>query len=365
MPRLTKRTRRAATVIGVVLAVAVASIAYWEHGKAQTRAVCAYFDNTFGLYPGAAVTIRGIKVGTVNALDPQGARVRVAMTIDHRRLPADVGAAVMNSSILTDRRVELLGTSYQGGAELAAGQCIAQDRTKVPVSVSDALNSFAHLVRQLTTADPNGTSPLQALLVGADRELDGIGPTLNRELRDLITLTEAPDSFMNKLGQLLDNSAELSTFVTSEWDEIKTTLTTFGPGLEVIENLLQVVKVVVGKLADAIDPMNRLFTDHFPYLMEVLNSTVPVVTLIRTRTEDSKDLLDRIPGIILMLRTMIDTQPGAITLGYRPPAVQITDPAALCTQINSVDPRLCDGLATSSPTTPLPQLLLSILGGPR
>ncbi|WP_067898289.1 MlaD family protein [Nocardia vaccinii] len=316
------RSRIVSTVAVVVAAtVAAGVVLYRQYEGAETRSLCAYFDNTFGLYADTAVTIRGIPVGKVRALTPDGGRVRVAMSIDDRRLPANVGAAVVNSSILTDRRVELVDTAYRGGPEFTGGQCITQDRTRVPISASDALNSFAALVHRLTTPDSTGTPPLQALLTGADRETSGLGPTINDELRDLGGLMSEPDTFMNDFGRLIDDSAELSAFVTGEWSDIKTTLSTFGPGLELIEHLLELTKVVVGKLGDAIGPLNRLFTQHFPYLMEALNSTVPVVTLIRNRTDQSKDLLDRIPGVILMLRNMIDGHSGAISLSYRPPAV--------------------------------------------
>ncbi|MFF0501450.1 MlaD family protein [Nocardia aobensis] len=342
-----------------VLAVTVATagvMVYRQYENARSRSLCAYFDTTYGLYTDAAVTVRGIAVGKVRAVRPDGGRVRVEMTIDERRLPADVRAAVINSSILTDRRVELVGATYHAGPELTAAQCISQDHTTVPLSASDALDSFAKLARQLTTPDATGIPPLQAMLAGADRETAGLGPTLNAGLRDLATLMSAPDTFMNELGQLIDTSAELSAFVTGEWDDIRTTLTTFGPGLELIEHLLELTKVVVGKLGDAVGPLDRLFTQHFPMLMDALNSAVPVVTLIRTRTEQSKDLLDRIPGVIAMLRDLIDGPAGAVSFDYRPPAV---DAAALCGRLPAAGPARCAG------PMPLPQLLFSMIGTAR
>jgi phospholipid/cholesterol/gamma-HCH transport system substrate-binding protein len=254
-----------------------------------------------------------------------------------------VSAVVVNSSILTDRRIELLDAAYRGGPELAAGECIPLDRTAVPVSVPDALESFANLVGRLVEPDTAGTLPLQAMLTAADREFDGLGPTINRELRELSGLMSSPDGFMAELGRLLDNSAALSQFVTDQWSEVKTATITFAPGLELLEKTLVVVKVLVQKLASAVGPMDRLFNQHFPYLMEMLNSSVPVVTLIRTRVQGSGDLLAKVPGVVLMLRNMIDTIPGAVTVDYRPPL-----PAPEATG-----------------AIPLPEQLLSSIGGTR
>jgi virulence factor Mce-like protein len=326
MPRLDSWRARALAALAVIAVAAAAVLISRVGDDREPESLCAYFDNTFGLYPDAAVTIRGIRVGTVRMLRPDGGRVRVGMSLDDRTLPADVGAAVVNSSILADRRVELVRAGYHGGPTFPAGQCIPQDRTRVPVSASETLGSFAKLIRQLTAPDGAGLAPLAALLHSADRELGGAGVELNAGLRDLAALMSAPDTFMNDVGRLLDTSAELGSFVNAEWADIKTTLSTFGPGLGLIEHLLELTKVVVGKLADAIGPLNRLFTQHFPYLMEVLNSSVPVIALVRTRTEQSKDLLDRVPGVIRMLRAML-AAPGGVALAYRPPTVAGTPPA--------------------------------------
>ncbi|MGV9676892.1 MlaD family protein [Nocardia sp. NPDC003482] len=337
-------SRMSLVVVAVAVVLATAATVRWQVGRAETRSLCADFDTTYGLYDDAAVTIRGITVGKVRALEPQGGHVRVRMTLDDRPLPANVGAAVVGSSILTDRRVELVDASYHGGPLLPADACIARDRTRVPVSASDALDSFAKLVHQVTAPDASGTPPLQRLLTGTDREMSGLGPTINQELRQLADALAQPDALLGHFGRLLDNGAELSEFVTAQWDDLKTTLVTFGPGLELIEHMLGVVKVVVEKLALAVGPLDRLFDQHFPYLMEALNSTIPVMTLVRTRTEESKDLLDRIPGVIAMLRTMIQAQPGAVALDYRAPEVSTADPAG---------------------TVPLPQLLVTLAGGAR
>ncbi|WP_280498099.1 hypothetical protein [Nocardia asiatica] len=76
------------------------------------------------------------------------------------------------------------------------------------------------------------------------------------------------------------------------------------------------VKILVGKLAAALDPPDRLFNHHFPYLMEVLESSVPIVTLARTRAEESRDLLATIPGVIIMMRSMFQGGSGGIAFDY-------------------------------------------------
>lgn len=359
---MSDRIRRGPLVLAAALIVAVTATGAtvgvdWARG--DTRAVCAEFDTTFGLYEDAPVTIRGVPVGSVRALNPAGDRVRVDMRIDDRVLPAEVRAVVVNSSLLTDRRVELVHADYAGGAVLPEDRCIAKEHTETPLSVSAALRSFTGLLDEMTRPGPDGVPPLQAVLAGADRELGGLGPQLRDQLRALADLTSSPDIFMAELGEVLDNSAELTTFLTGQWADITTTLTTFGPGLELLESSLVIVKTMVGKLAAAVEPMDRLFNQHFPYLMDMLESSIPAVTLARVRAEESRDVLNTVPGVMAMLRGMIGA--AGVEIGYRGPDVVVAgDAAALCGGAPD-----CAPLSATLARMPLPQAVFAAVGGAR
>ncbi|HLS78393.1 MAG TPA: MCE family protein [Nocardia sp.] len=330
----------------------------------DTQALCAYFDDTFGLYPGAPVTIRGVAVGTVRELEPDGPRVRVEMETDRRELPAATGAVIAHASILTDRRVELVDADPGDGPTLPDGACIDREKTRTPVSVSDALGSFSELVRQMTELGPDGAAPLEAVLTSAGDEFDGLGPTLNRELKALADMLATPDSFMDQLGALLDNSAELSTFVTGDWEDVKLTLQTFAPGLASIEEMLVIAKILVEKLSAAVEPLDRLFHEHFPYLMDTLNSTLPILTMVRTQAEGAQDLLAKIPGVVGMLQTMVAARSGSLGLDLIPARAEVPTPDAslACAALTQIAPDSCTVLTERSVAVPLPQLVLSTIG---
>ncbi|MGW5750860.1 hypothetical protein [Nocardia rhamnosiphila] len=126
-----------------------------------------------------------------------------------------------------------------------------------------------------------------------------------------------------------------------------------------------IVKVLVGKLAAALGPLDRLFNQHFPYLMEILESSIPVVTLARTRAAESGDLLRTVPGILTMLRSTIEAGSGAIRIGYRAPATEVPalDPAALCAIANRAAPGECAAVAAHAARLPLPVVLFAAVGG--
>ncbi|MBF6183982.1 MULTISPECIES: MlaD family protein [Nocardia] len=345
---------RALPALLVLAAVAalVTAVAAVRLERTPTRALCALFDTTFGLYADAPVTVRGVTVGRVHAIVPEGGHVRVEMTVERRRLSEHTVATVVNASLLTDRRVELVDSDGPG-AELPAEGCLPTDRTRTPVGVAEALGSFSRIAEDLTRPAADGTTPLSALLAGADRELSGLGPELDQQLRSLSHLLAAPEVFGAELGALLDNSAELSRFVTAEWADIKTSMITFGPGLELLERTLVIVKILVGKLAAALGPLDRAFNHHFPYLMDALEQSVPLVTLARTEAESAQDLLATIPGVITMLQRMIDGG-GGLAVEYRPPA--------LCP---APDPALCDAVGAQAARVPVPLAVLAGVGGAR
>ena len=354
---------KALIATGATAALAVTGAAVLDPSRSG-QDVCAYFDASYGLFPESPVTIRGITVGTVRSVVPDGPRVRVEMTVDSRDLPADTGAVITHASVLTDRRVELVDADPTPGPTLDGETCIDTSRTRTPVTVSQALGSFSELVRQMTEKGPDGTAPLETTLRRAGREFDTLGPTLNRELRALAEILASPDDFMSDLGRLLDNSAELSTMVTTNWDDVKTTAQTFAPGLAGIEEMLVVAKILVEKLSMAVGPMDRLFNEHMTGALTALESTIPTLTMVRARVEDSEELFEAIPGVMHLAQTMIGSRPGTVAVDYAPPQVRLSvpDAPAVCGALRGAGLGDCTAESPHTVTAPLPQLVFSTLG---
>lgn len=363
MSRLGTGAMRAALALVATGALVMTGAAVLDPTRGGTT-VCAYFDASYGLFPDSPVTIRGIPVGKVDTIEPEGPRVRVEMRLEDRDLPADTGAVITHASVLTDRRVELVDADPTPGPTLDEDTCIDTSRTRTPVTVSQALGSFSELVREMTEEGPDGQAPLETTLRRAGSEFDSLGPTLNRELRDLADLLSGSDEFMLNVGLLLDNSAELSTMVTTNWDDVKTTAQTFAPGLAGIEQMLVVAKILVEKLSLAVDPMDRLFNEHMGEALSALETTIPTLTMVRARVEESEELFRAIPGVIHLAETMVGSRPGAVTVDYAPPHVRLSvpDAPAVCGALHAAGLRDCAADSPHTVTAPLPQLLFSTIG---
>src|SRR5215472_6006889 len=119
-----------AAVIAVLLVAGGALVYRATH---QGKQITAYFAETVGVYPGSTVRVLGVRVGTVDAVQPQGTEVKVTMTLDHGiAVPAVARAVVVAPSVVADRYVQLT-PAYTAGPQIADHAVIPVGRTAVPV----------------------------------------------------------------------------------------------------------------------------------------------------------------------------------------------------------------------------------------
>ena len=79
----------------------------------------AQFDSAAGLYEDNVVAVLGMPVGKITKVTPKGGYVEAEFTVDSGvKIPADVHAVTISTSILTARQIELT-PPYSGGPVLA------------------------------------------------------------------------------------------------------------------------------------------------------------------------------------------------------------------------------------------------------
>ncbi|CAL9461395.1 hypothetical protein SUDANB106_02665 [Streptomyces sp. enrichment culture] len=215
--RVPAARRPAARRLALVLALAVlagAAVVLWP--RQDDLRITAYFPRTVGIYPGSDVRVLGVRVGEVTEITPQGDRVRVRLELPaDRRIPADAKAAIINSSVVSDRYVQLLPV-YRKGPALEDGAVIPEERTAVPVELDRVYESLHTTAEALGPEGANEDGSLSRLLGVSADTLDGQGERIHQTVEDL---SEAVTTLSDGRGDLFDTVRGLQVFTSALADD--------------------------------------------------------------------------------------------------------------------------------------------------
>ena len=116
--------------------------------------VTAHFDQSGGIFTGAEVTDRGVKVGQVSGMKLTDKGVDVILSIEKKseKIPSETRALVGNKSAVGEQYVELQPKT-DSGPYLKDGSQIATSETAVPVSTTALLTNLSNLVESVPQAD--------------------------------------------------------------------------------------------------------------------------------------------------------------------------------------------------------------------
>lgn len=167
---------RAVKVIALVVAVlAIVGISVELFTPSSKKTAVAYLPAAIHLYPGSAVTVLGVKIGTVTAVTPQGDRVKVVLSYDaDRKVPAGARLVVDEPTLVADRVVELTPV-YSSGPVLADHAVIPLTRTGVPVELDQLSANLVQLADALGPRGANGNGSLTRFLRVMAANLRGNG----------------------------------------------------------------------------------------------------------------------------------------------------------------------------------------------
>ncbi|GAB4586842.1 MCE family protein [Nocardia sp. IFM 10818] len=292
------RTALAAGTAAVVVVAGVAGVTWANSSvRAAKQSVCAEFTDSVGLYEGNSVTMLGVEIGTVSKIEALGNRMRVTMEIgDEVRLPADIQAVTMSSSIVTDRHVELT-KPYTGGAEYDTAQCIPLERTKTPIGISEALDAMGTLAGDLTGGQP-GDTLLDQTLTAADRAIDGTGPQWNQLLQRLSAVVGDPAQKDVVFRRLVDNLDELTTMFITNWPDMAAVLDNLRAGLQLIGEFSAEFASAVDIAVEFLPVLARNVGKYDQQVYALLDLYLPQLNDLLERNQGSiTDLLSQLPPL--------------------------------------------------------------------
>ncbi|MGH3724859.1 MAG: MlaD family protein [Mycobacterium sp.] len=211
---------RLTAVIGTSVVVAACILgagALFVKSKLDHITLTAQFDNASGLYEANVVAVLGMPVGTITKITPKSGYVEVQFTVDKDvKVPAEVQAVTLSTSILTDRQLEL-SPPYRGGPTLKDGDTIGLDHTKTPVEFDRVLGVLDKLSLSLK-GDGNGQGPVADIVNSTAGVADGNGEKIKSGLGELskalrlsseggVTTQEQMSTIIKNVSSLFDAAA--------------------------------------------------------------------------------------------------------------------------------------------------------------
>jgi phospholipid/cholesterol/gamma-HCH transport system substrate-binding protein len=200
---------RASVIIGalvVVLAIVAAIVGWNLYKRLTTNTVVAYFPETLALYAGDRVQIMGVKVGSIDKIEPAGDKMKVTLHYDNNfKVPANATASILNPSLVASRNIQL-SPPYTGGPVMEDNAVIPIDRTQVPVEYDQLRDSINRILTDLGPTKEQPKGPFGDIIQSAATGFAGKGEQLNKTLNGLsqalYTLNEGRGDFFGVIKSL-------------------------------------------------------------------------------------------------------------------------------------------------------------------
>lgn len=210
IPRNKLAAAAAAVLVGLIVAGAALIVGNAFFGP---KTITAYFTAATAIYPGDDVRVSGVKVGSIESIQPQGTKAKLTLHVDHDvPIPADAKAVIVAQNLVAARYVQLTPAYRDSGPVMANGAVIPKERTAVPVEWDEVKTQLMRLATELgPKSEVSGTS-VGRFVDSAANALDGNGDKLHQALTQLSGVGRI---LADGSGNIIDIVKNLQTFVTA------------------------------------------------------------------------------------------------------------------------------------------------------
>lgn len=282
--------RLGAVSLGLVLVITLAT----RLTHSDPLRVSAMFNDTTGLYVGNDVRILGVGVGEVTDVKPSGTAVRVDMEFpDGTEIPANADAAIMQSSLVTDRFVELT-PAYRSGKQLPSGTVLPLSRTRNPANLDEMVKAVDQLVVALGDPRGGGSDIGQLLSVGA-KNLAGQG----RFIHDALIATQGAMETLNvnepDLERITTNLNSLVGALASRDTMIRRLSKNLTESTSMLAGQRGTLRSLISELATLVTTVTTFVKTNRGDLKTTLTNSNSVLTTLAARQKDMAETLDLLP----------------------------------------------------------------------
>ncbi len=284
-----------AVILVLVMLAGIVVVVRSSEAIAKTNVV-AYFENSNGLFVGDEVRLLGVRVGTIDKIEPQPGSVRISFWFDAKnKVPADAKAVILSPSLVTARAIQLT-PAYTGGPQMADNAVVPRDRTAVPVEWDDFRQQLEMLTQMLKPTEPGGVSTLGSLVNTAADNLRGQGASI----RDTVMkLSQAFSALGDHSSDIFSTVRNLSILVSALHDSANL-MRQLNQNLAVVTGLLgngpNEVGDAVRDLSVAVSDVEGFVTDNRDALGTTSDKLASLSTAVNASLDDVKQALHVLPN---------------------------------------------------------------------
>jgi phospholipid/cholesterol/gamma-HCH transport system substrate-binding protein len=288
--------------IGVALTAAVV-LAALNYDKLpffdQSKDYSAYFSEAGGLTPGAAVQVSGFKVGKVDSVELDGARVLVAFNVDkHIRLGDRTEAAVKTKSLLGSKILEVTprGDGQQSGT-------IPVDRTRPAYQLPDALGDLTATISGLNT---NQLS--QSLAVLSDTFSD-TPPELKIAVAGVARFSDTLDQRDAQLRNLLANANKATAVLAERSDQVVSLIADTNALLVQLESQSSALDQISSNISAVTRQLKGFIAENRETFRPALDKLNGVLTIVDNRKERVQESIKKLNAYAMSLGESVSSGP--------------------------------------------------------
>ncbi|QEN13997.1 MCE family protein [Mycolicibacterium sp. ELW1] len=207
------RSKVVAATAAVLVALAAAGTTLLiRHAVYPATTITAYFTAATAIYAGDEVRVSGVKVGSIESIEPDGKQVKMVLRVDPGvSIPAGAQAVIVAQNLVAARYLQLTPAYRDSGPTMPSGAVIPVERTAVPIEWDDVKTQLMRLSTDLGPSSETARPALARLIDDTADAMGGNGVKLRQMLAQLSAVAEI---FADGSGNIVDIIKGMQNLVT-------------------------------------------------------------------------------------------------------------------------------------------------------
>ena len=309
------RTRpaiRRATAITLVALSAAASTWLIHATTFAPKTIVAYFTSASAIYPGDEVRVSGVKVGSIDGIEPQGTQSKFTLHLDRDvPVPANADAILVAPNLVSARYIQLVAPSTPSADVIADGAQIPLERTAVPVEWDEVKQQLTRLATDLGPHSGGSTTAAARFLDSAAAAMDGNGDKLRQTLTELSGVGRI---LADGSGDIVDILTNLQLFVSALKDsnvQIVQFQDRFATLTSTLDNSRSELDAALTNLSTVVGEIQSFVSGARDKTSEQVQRLANVTQTLADHGKDLEEVLHVAPHALANTVNMFDPQLGS------------------------------------------------------